>query len=130
MKVGYDYWNVISAYPRQIAYLIDGGYLYIRGWHEVHIISAIGKARVGTIKEEVEKVLSPYTPPSKYYTVHEVVFEHPRESPQLKLEKCQELGIEIFYDDRKDVVDLLNANGILAFLVPRDGALSDERAEQ
>jgi hypothetical protein len=58
--------------------------------------------------------------------VHEVVFRHPRESPVLKLAKCQELGIEVFYDDREDVCRLLNRNGILAFRVPRRDAAEDD----
>jgi hypothetical protein len=55
----------------------------------------------------------------------------PRESPHLKLAKCQELGIEVFYDDRDDVCRMLNKHGILAMRVPRtDGSTYDLDAER
>lgn len=62
--------------------------------------------------------------------VHEVVFNDSRESPALKLAKCRELGIEVFYDDREDVCAILNRNGILAMRVARrDGSAHDLDAE-
>jgi len=125
MIVGFDYWNVISHYPYEFAKLI----LRTDSMPdtEIHVISAIGKGRIGTIKGDVFKSFSRagYTNPHKIVhpdNIHEVVFESPKESPELKLAKCKELGIEMFFDDRQDVVDLLNANGILALLVPRSGA--------
>ena len=108
MIVGFDYWQVLSHYPDRIGHLMEV--------HEqagdVHVISAIGRGRIGTIEREV-RVITPYG------TVHEVVFRDPRESPYLKLAKCQELGIEIFYDDRDDVCRVLNRHGILAMRVTR-----------
>lgn len=125
MIVGFDYWNVISHYPDLLSKLI----IRIDSMPdtEVHVISAIGKSRVGTIKGDVFKAISKagYLNPHRVVApenIHEVVFESPKESPELKLAKCKELGIEMFFDDRQDVVDLLNANGIIAFLVPRSGA--------
>jgi hypothetical protein len=60
-----------------------------------------------------------------------VVFRHPKESPQLKLAKCVELGIQVFYDDREDVCRLLNQHGILALRVPRkDPSACDLSAER
>jgi hypothetical protein len=101
-KVGFDYWQVLSHYPDQIKMLEWS--LHTAG-HDTHIISAVGRNRAGSVAKEVLKVIPD--------------FNNPRQSPELKLAKCQELGITMFYDDRTDVVDLLNANGILAFLVPR-----------
>jgi hypothetical protein len=125
MIIGFDYWNVISHYPETFAKLI----LRIDSMPdtEIHVISAIGKTRIGTIKGDVFKAFSKagYLNPHKVVhpdNVHEVVFDSPKESPALKLAKCEELGITMFFDDRQDVVDLLNANNILAFLVPRSGA--------
>ncbi len=112
MKIGFDYWNVCSAYPRHFATLARS---LIRDGHEVHVISAVGASRAGTIEDEVIYLSIPYT------EVHVVVFGRPSESPSLKLAKCQELGIGVFYDDREDVVALLAAHGILAFRVPRGG---------
>jgi hypothetical protein len=49
----------------------------------------------------------------------------------LKLAKCRELGIEVFYDDREDVCRLLSRHGILALRVPRrdasEGDVAGER---
>ncbi len=119
--VGFDYWQVLSHYPDQICHLIE---VHAAAGDTVHVISAIGRSRVGTIEAEVRAFT---TLPQ----IHEVVFTHPRESPVLKLAKCQELGIEIFYDDRDDVCRILNRNGILALRVTRqDDSTHDLAAER
>lgn len=115
MIVGFDYWHVLSHYPEQIGHLIA---LHAAAGDEVHVVSAIGAGRIGTVEAEVRAV-------TDVPTVHEVVFDHTSESPELKLAKCRELGIELFYDDREDVCRLLTANGVLAFRVPRGGAAFD-----
>src|SRR5919202_2155482 len=90
----------------------------------VHVVSAVGQQRAGTVEAEVRAIT---TVPE----VHEVVFHHPSQSPQLKLAKCRELGIELFYDDREDVCRLLSRHGILAMRVPRrdasEGDVAGER---
>lgn len=121
MIVGFDYWQVLSHYPRQIGHLIR---IHERAGDEVHVISAIGLGRIGTVEQEV-RALTPVP------AVHEVVFTDPRESPYLKLAKCQELGIELFYDDRDDVCRVLTKHGILAVRVTRrDGSTYDLGAER
>jgi len=120
MIVGFDYWQVLSHYPEQFRHLMK---VHDRAGDTVHVISAIGRGRIGTIEDEVR-------PLSTVPQVHEVVFTHPRESPVLKLAKCQELGIEVFYDDREDVCRLLNRNGILALRVTRRDDGDDLRAER
>lgn len=124
MKIGFDYWQVICHYPEQTGVLADA--LYLTG-HDVHVISAIGKNRVGTIADEVCKVWGDF----RRSKIHEVVFEHPRQSPELKLAKCKELGIEVFFDDREDVCRMLSKHGILAMRVPRkDGSTYDLASER
>ena len=121
MIVGFDYWQVLSHYPDRIGHLIE---VHEQAGDDVHLISAIGRGRIGTIEREVRA----FTP---YGTVHEVVFRDPRESPYLKLAKCQELGVEVFYDDRDDVCRVLNTHGILAMRVTRrDGSTYDLGAER
>lgn len=62
--------------------------------------------------------------------IYELLFDDPKESPELKLKKCQELGIEVFYDDRDDVTRLLSKDGILAMQVTRkDNSTYDLGAE-
>lgn len=133
MIVGFDYWNVISHHPKEIAFLmrsIDYGTMMLSDTPvHVHVISAIGKGRKGTVEKEVDKILDPYVD-RKFYRVHEVIFENPKESPELKLAKCKELGVDIFFDDRSDVCELLNTNGILALQVPRRSRTTDIKGER
>lgn len=121
MIIGIDYWNTISRAPeyfRELAHrALDRG-------DEVHVVSAVGKNRTGTVEKEVRGLCVPFT------AVHEVVFTKPSESPWLKLWKCRELGVKIFYDDRLDVCRMLTADGIIAFQVHRPDKHSDTRAER
>lgn len=111
MKTGFDYWNVCSHHPeifRELAAAL------LAAGSEVHVISAVGRNRAGTVAGEIRHLGIPVT------AVHEVVFSHPRESPRLKTAKCLELGITVFYDDRDDVCQVMTATGkILALRVTR-----------
>ena len=118
--VGFDYWQVLSHYPSQIGHLME---IHAAAGDEVHVVSAIGRGRLGTVEAEVRAVTA-------VPEVHEVVFSDPRQSPSLKLAKCRELGIEVFYDDREDVCRLLADHGILALRVPRGGSGGDEDSER
>ena len=120
MIVGFDYWQVLSHYPDQFRHLIE---LHAAAGDVVHVVSAIGRGRVGTVEAQVHEV-------STVPQVHEVVFGHPRESPVLKLAKCQELGIELFYDDREDVCAMLAKHGVLALRVPRREDSGDVEGER
>lgn len=122
MRVGLDYWQVCSHYPDFFEVLSE-----MLGCHgyEVFIVSAVGKNRVGTVAAEIEKLKI------TNMGVHEVVFDNPSQSPELKLAKCQELGITVFFDDRDDVCRLLNKHGILAMRVTRkDNSTYDLEAER
>jgi hypothetical protein len=122
--VGFDYWQVISHYPLEMSELCEA--LAARG-NEMHVISAIGSGRVGTIADEVHQ----HWPDFPESCIHEVLFEDPKQAPELKLAKCQELGIGMFFDDRDDVCRLLNQRGILALRVIRkDGSVHDLTAER
>lgn len=124
MIIGFDYWQVISHYPKETGLLCDAMY---EAGHEVHVISAIGKQRIGTIAADVQKEW----PTFPEDLIHEVVFDSPKQSPELKLSKCKELGIEMFFDDRDDVCRLLNKNGIVAMRVTRkDNSTYDLGAER
>lgn len=136
MKVGFDYWNVISHYPDKIGALMFSLYqmpvLPGEPDTEIHVISAIGPKRVGTIEQEVFDSLlkGGYESDILVTGVHEVVTSREHKSPELKLAKCKELGLDMFFDDRQDVCDLLNANGILAFVVPRKTKTTDEKGDR
>jgi hypothetical protein len=120
VKVGFDYWQVLSHYPEQFKVLVNS--LLCTG-HQVYVLSAVGKNRAGTVENEVIRL-------GFDIPVYEVVFDDARQSPELKLEKCQQLGIKMFFDDREDVCRLLNRHGIVAMRVMRkDGDARDLDAE-
>lgn len=135
-KIGFDYWNVLSHYPEDFGKLTQSLCVaFSEGTElELFVISAIGKGREGTVEDELFNLWLEVG----YETdiifnggVHEVVFTHgPKSSPEVKLAKCQELGINMFFDDRKDVCELLNANGILAMQVPRRTKTTDVEGER
>lgn len=121
MKIGLDYWNVISHHPVYFRELAAGA---LAAGHEVHVLSSIGRVRSGTIAADVAVCGVPVT------AVHELVFAHPRESPALKTARAVELGITVFYDDRDDVCRAMTGAGTLAMRVTRPGRVSDTRAER
>jgi hypothetical protein len=121
VKVGFDYWQVLSHYPEQFKVLVNA---LLCAEHQVYVLSAVGKNRAGTVENEVIKL-------GFDIPVYEVVFDDACQSAELKLGKCQELGIEMFFDDREDVCRLLNQHGILAMRVMRKGGdVHDLEAER
>ena len=50
MKVGFDYWQVLSHYPEQFTVLVNS---LICAGHQVYVLSAVGKNRAGTVGDEV-----------------------------------------------------------------------------
>lgn len=120
--VGFDFHNVLDLHPQMVALL----WTFVVSGHEIHVISAVGPKRAGTIQGEVDSILGKHV---HGVHVHEVVFKHPRQSPVLKAELAKSLGIELFFDDRADVCEALNAKGILTLQVPRFSVLSDVDAD-
>lgn len=124
MIVGFDYWQVVSHFPQYFSQLAIA---HREQGAEIVIISAVGKDRAGTVKAEVDKI---GTFPNSV-KVYEVVFDDPSQSPELKLAKCKELGVSVFYDYRDDVCRMLNKHGILAMRVTRkDNSTYDIKAER
>jgi hypothetical protein len=116
VRLGLDYWNVISAHPGFCRWL--AGEVLGRG-EQVHVISAIGRNREGTIAGEVDALGVPYT------AVHEVLFSKKIPTPQLKTELALKLGITWFFDDREDICAAMTAAGIRAWHVPAEGGERD-----
>ena len=122
MKIGLDYWNVCSHHP---GYFRELAVRALAAGDEVHVISAVGRNRTGTVAAEITGLGIPVT------AVHEVLFRHPRQSPALKTAKALELGVDVFYDDRDDVCREMTATGrILAMRVTRAGRRGDTEAER
>jgi hypothetical protein len=119
MRVGFDYWHVLSDYPEQFKPLIAA---LERNNDEVCVISAVGDRRAGTVEPAVREL-------GLQLPVHELKFEDPSGSPALKLAECRRLGIDMFFDDRDDVCRLLSQHGIVAVRVTRPDVRTDVEAE-
>jgi len=123
MNIGLDYWQVVSHYPEYFRALAE--LWRTRGMNRVYILSTVGRDRIGTVQAAIEALDVPHD------GVFEVVYDDVSQAPALKLAKCQELGITVFYDDREDVCRLLNKHGILALRVLRkDNSTYDVATEQ
>lgn len=120
MKIGLDYWHVISDHPDYFRELAASA---LRAGHEVHVISAVGHHSAGTVHPSVDRLGVPYT------AVHECLFSHPRESPAIKTARALLIGIDVFYDDRDDVCREMTKEGILAMRVTRGDRRSDAASE-
>lgn len=108
--IGIDYYQTITQDPSLFVDFTSG--LISEGW-KVHIITAVGPTRFDTVRAEIEALNVPNS------TIEVVLFEHPREAPELKLAKCKELGVQMFIDDREDICRLLRKNGIVAMNIIR-----------
>lgn len=108
MIIAFDYFHTINEFPEMMAGLSQ--WFRDQG-HGVVIISAIGKEHdedkyYEKLVEEMEEIGFVYD------KIHLVLFGSPIEIPDLKLGIAQKIGVNLFIDDRKDVVDKFNAFGI------------------
>lgn len=120
MRVGFDFHNVLDAWPNQIVNLMMRHKNY---GDYVCVLSAVGRNRKGTVAEQV------YTYTPYVDDIYEVAFQNPRQSPQLKVAQAKALNLHIFYDDRQDVCDAMTEAGILCFKVPRLIKMSDVESD-
>ncbi len=124
-RIGFDYWQVLSHYPEHCSFMLSA---FISEGAEVHVISAVGgNYTPDSVIEAVQRMGYPFKPEN----IHTVVFEHPSESPALKVAKAKKLGLDMFFDDRDDVCRELNKAGIMAMRVTRkDNSTYDLGAER
>lgn len=113
MILGLDYWQTLSANKEKLLELAD---CVIKAGGEVHVITAVGKQRGDKVRDDINELLGDYRIP---IDVHVVIFDHPREAPELKLAKCLELGVDIMIDDRRDITTLLKKNDIVGLNIMR-----------
>ena len=113
MIIGLDFYKTISAYPKFFRELASS---FKSKQHEVIVISALGKnSDVDNYTRHVKEFLE--THKISYDALHIVQFEKDEENPQLKLEACRTHNVQVYFDDRLDVCEKLNENGILAMRV-------------
>jgi acid phosphatase class B len=121
VKIGLDYWNVCSHHEDYFRRLAS---LHLVAGDEIHVVSAVGRNRAGSVAPAVTDLGIPVT------AVHEVLFRRPVESPALKVAKAAELGLTVFYDDRDDVCRAMTEAGVLALRVTRADRRGDVEAER
>lgn len=122
MIIGLDFYKTISAYPKVFRILASS---LTSEQHKVIIISAVGNsANKENYTRHVRKFLK--THKITYDSLHIVQFENDEEIPQLKLEACQTHKVQVYFDDRSDVCEILHKNGIVAMRVGVGKNLKDK----
>ena len=105
MNIGIDYYDTITRYPDKFKQLtVD----LMRTGNKLHIISAVKRENEDKLLKALRKLSI------QCDSIEPLIFLNQHEVPQLKLEKCIELSIDMMFDDRQDVCELLNKHGILA----------------
>lgn len=124
-RIGFDYWQVLSHFKDECSFMTSA---FISEGAELHVISAVGGNHTpDSVVEAVQRLQYPFKPEN----IHTVVFDHPSESPALKVAKAVELGLDMFFDDRDDVCRAMNKAGIMAMRVTRkDNSTYDLGAER
>lgn len=108
MVIGLDYHNTITRNEDLFSVLATA-------WREadieVYIISALKEGADQSKVYEREDCLVPHN------GLEIVYFKEYSEIPELKLEVCNRLDIQLLFDDMPEVVKLCQTNGILTCLV-------------
>lgn len=116
MNIGFDFWNVITQFPREVKILTD--FLSSHAGVNIYIISAIGDRslkKYNSTIDEYKKHIESYNINAKEIIV--VHSNNDEDFAALKLRACQERLIDIFLDDRPSTIKLLHENGIMALQV-------------
>lgn len=108
MTIGFDFWHTINEFPEMMAGFSQ---FFKEQGHTVVVISGVGNWHdedkyYNQLVEYLDKI------GFKYDKVHVCLFKNPIEVPDLKLSVAQRIGVNMFIDDRRDVVDKFNAFGI------------------
>ena len=110
MIYGFDYWKTLSHHKKSLMPLIQA--LVLAG-HKVYVISACGLDR----KESTPKKIREMNLPAEVL-IEMCYWENQLDAPKLKYEKCKELGVNLFFDDRQDICKYLSERGISCFQSP------------
>ena len=112
MIYGFDYWKTLSHHQKVLLPMIEA---LVKDGHKVYIISAAGKDREETTPQSISELGLP-----EGVEVFMTIWEGDKheDAPRLKYEKCKELGIDAFFDDRLDTCKYLSERGIACFQSP------------
>lgn len=104
MILGVDFYGTVDRnpklYKKLINHILDGG-------GAVHLISQVEKGHLKKAGNDIRKSHI------KFSGVHIIECDF-KDAPQKKLEKCRELKVQMFIDDRSDTCKLLSKYGILS----------------
>lgn len=107
--VGFDYYGTITHFSQQLAEIASSLKKVYN--YRIVVISAFGNHSSSAYEQNCKTKLLELG--FFYDEIHTIPFNDESEVPELKLKKCQELGVTIFFDDRADVAELLTQNGIM-----------------
>ena len=115
MTLGIDYHNVITQFPTEFLLLAnavkaEGGQVYI-----ISAITEKGLVEHGGMEAYKAKIAHTNVPHDEIC----VVVGPSEMFPRLKFVECRKYGVDIFIDDREDIVKFLHAKGIVALKVPK-----------
>jgi len=115
MIIGFDYFHTINEFPELMSGL---SLLFHNQGHKIIVVSGI--ANIHDEEEYGYKICKEMDAFGFHFDkLRIVMFASPIEVPVLKLAVAQKEGINVFFDDRKDVVDHFNAFGVQAIWVKR-----------
>lgn len=110
MKVGFDWGGVLDTHGKQLSELATA--MKLNG-HEIYIVSAINSGEEERRIQQVEELM-----PDICIEIITLVAEH-QNQPLEKLKIVLDKKIDMFFDDRSDICELLQNYGVLAFTVPK-----------
>lgn len=113
MKIGVDYWDTITRYPKVFRDLLTS--LDVAG-NEIYVITA---CRITTSKKSYTEKVKAFLEREEIPYDHIIVvqFRDWIEVPELKVEAAQTMEVSLFIDDRQDVCDTMQRRGIAALHV-------------
>jgi len=113
MKIGIDFYNVITQYPKQMRELARS---FLVAGNEVYIISAYGDRQLkkyDSSPKKYKEFIESYNVPCSGI---KLVYFKDDDSliPKMKYDVIKRLGIELMIDDRPETIKYLHERGICA----------------
>lgn len=110
MIIGFDWYNTITRHEQLLTAFSK---ILKASGHKVYVITAAQKHLelpdyANKVKDHLDSI------GFERDGICAFGWNESRDIPGLKLEKCQELQVEYFFDDRSDVCYVLEQNGIKA----------------
>lgn len=110
MKLGIDWDGTMASYPNAFRRLVKFA-------TEVHVITLNPYLELETVRiaMELDKDMSDVKVRKHVYP-HEILGHDETLAPEWKSDKCNELGIDIFFDDREDICQMVEQTSCAAVI--------------